>query len=650
MITDEDFLRIVADERRASLGFDNDEDLSDARELALEYYKGEMSDVVTLKNRSQVVSTDVADAVETILPDLVEIFTGDEIASFNPTGEEDEEAAAQETDYLNHVVFSENDGFMCLYTMFKDALITKTGVLKFWWEDYENVEEDEFTGKTTEEALYAQQFGEIVKAEQDEAGLWSFTLRRVDKGGCAKIEAVPPEDFTVGRDTVSLRNATYAAHRSRPRAQQLIDQGYDAKLIEGLPAYGEVDNSLQQARDTAGEHDEQYGYTNPMRLVEIVDHYIRIDADGDGKSELWRVVTGGNESVLIEKEQVEVMPFAAVTPFVVTHRFYGLSVADRLMEVQRIKTALTRMALDAGYFSLNQRMEVAADRANQFTIPDLLRNEPGVPIRSRTGDAVRPVSAGGLNFDPYAALEYFSTVSESRTGIVRNAQGLNPDTLHDTAKGAQALMSAAQKRVRMIARLFAETGVKDLFLGLHTLIRKHATKAQKVRLRNKWTEIDPTSWGARKDMTIEIGVGAGGKEQEALMLREGLAALMQVVQLQGGVSGPFVTPENAHAYLKRFFERGLGFKNADPFISDPGEAQPQEPPPDPKMVEVQQKMQLEQAKLEADITLKREQMQAEIQLKREQMAIEAQLKAVEANTRMNMAQSLSPVRMGGDVG
>src|SRR5205807_4251155 len=101
------------------------------------------------------------------------------------------------------------------------------------------------------------------------------------------------------------------------------------------------------------------------------------------------------------------------------------------------------------------------DRINESTIGDLLRNEPGVPIRSRTGDAIRPVTAGALGFDAFGALEYFSTVAESRTGIVRNAQGLNPDTLHDTAKGAIALMGNAQQRERLIARIYAETGNKD---------------------------------------------------------------------------------------------------------------------------------------------------------------------------------------------
>lgn len=664
LMQDEDFLAIVADERRRSVGFDHDDALAGDRERALNYYKGEMPDVASLPGRSKAVSTDVAEAVETLLPDLVEIFTGGEdVASFRPVGAEDEDGARQETDYVNHVVFNENPGFLTLYTMFKDALLQKTGVVKFWWDPSRTVQDERFSGKSALELQVAAQAGGEIRNLVEgvgEAGqpVFDFTFRRGGSAGGVRISAVAPDDFTIAADAVCLADSPYCAMRSRPRAQDLIAEGYDAELVEQLPAYaGGGEDGLQLARDTAGEHlDGQGTGLGALRTVEVVEHYLRIDADGDGAPELWRIVTGGGETLLLERERVDAVPFAAVTPYLTPHRFYGRSVADLLVEIQRIKTALTRMALDSGYFALNQRQEVALERANHFTIGDLLRNEPGVPVRSKTGDAVRPIAAGGLGFDAFGALEYFSTVAENRTGIVRSAQGLAPDTLHDTAKGAMALMGAAQKRVRLIARIFAETGIKDLFLGVHALVRENATAAAKVRLRGRWVDIDPTAWGARSDMTIEVGLGAGGREHDLMVARELWGLQREIVQAQGGVGGPFVTGRNVHNLLKRMGDLA-GLKGIDGYFSDPAMAPPPAPPgppqPDPALLLAQARTQGEMAvkreRMQAEIALKREQLSAELQLKREQIEAEARLRAMEAQAAVERGAALSEVHVGGDV-
>lgn len=663
-LTDAELLALVSDERKRSIGFDNDSELIEQRERALNYFKGEMPDVPSLPNRSRAVSLDVADAIETILPDLVEIFTGgDDVAVFEPFGEEDEEAAQQETDYINHVVFKENDGWLTLYTFFKDALQSKTGVVKYAWDEGEEVEET-YERKSAVALQKAAETGQIVDGkpcepqEGDEEPYFDFTVKR-KKPGRVCVMAVPPEDFTVASDTtVKLQATTYCAMRSRPRAQELLAQGYDKDKIDALSAYGPFDTGVELARDTVGEHDmPENGSEGPLRRVEVVEHYIRV-FDGK-KPKIYRVLTGNNEDILIEKEEVDRIPFAAITPYVVTHRFYGESVADKLMEIQKINTAITRIMLDNAYFALNQRMQVSENEMSANTIPDLLRNEPGVPIRSKTGSAVTPVPSAGSPFDFFGALEFFATKGEQRTGVVRAAQGLTPDTLHETAKGALALLTQAQKRVRLIARIFAETGVKDLFLGVHALIRKHADQKAVVRLRSKWVDIDPTSWGERADMSIEVGVGAAGKEAELAMLAQQGALLDKIIQMQGGPTGPIINVEQVYNFARMALEKS-GMKAPEKFISDPKEAGPPPPPqPDPAVVEAQAKAELareeatarltldaekakgqgeldrekaalnnelERERAVAEITYKREVAQAEIELKREQLAAELMLK------------------------
>lgn len=658
VLTDDDFLALVAEEHRQSVGFENDDELAKGRERALEYMKGEMPDLPALPNRSSAVSTDLADAVETLLPDLMEVLTGgDDVATFRPHGEEDVEAAAQETDYVNHVLFSENDGWLVLYTKIKDALLSKVGVVKVWPERYEDVEEETFLGKPQIEVEIASQGGEVSGLEATDPDpitgepLFNFKVSRVRERGKVCVQAVPPEDFAVGRDTVVIRDATYCAMRSRPRAQDLIADGYDPELVADLPAYGAASHdTVETARDTAGEHSDGSTLTHTafnLHQVEIVEHYVRVDADGDGAPELWCVVTSGDDAVLLKRERVDRIPFAVSTPYIVTHRLFGQSLFDKLGEIQRIKTALLRMLLDSGWFALNQRHEVAIERMSKTTLSDLLNNVPGAPILSRTGDAVRAVGGGRLDFDVAGALEYVSTMMESRSGIVRNAQGLNPDTLHDTAKGAMALVAAAQKRVRMIARVFAETGVKDLLLLIHAAVRSSPTTAAKVRLRGKWVEVDPTSWGVRNDMAVEIGVGSGGRDMELAALSMVRDAQEKLVSLQGGADGPFVKPGNIYNLAKRLCEVS-GLKGAERYFSDPADQPaeaPAEPEPDPKMMEVEGKLELERYRIEKEHELDRERMLGEFELRKLQMRMEARLQVLG-----DEAGVMEPVRFGGEMG
>lgn len=609
-----DVLSLVRLEMQRAIGFENDTELLADRIRALNYMKGDMvKDVPSLPNRSKAVSSDISDAIETILPDLMEIFTGgDDVVAFIPQKQEDVEAAEQETAYLNHVMFQQNAGFLNFYTAFKDALSLKTGIFMFDWQQDVEESEEEFTSKNVIELQAAAQDGDVVnvKAEQDgtdpgEQPTYSFTIRRKTDKSKAVYWAVPPDDFACAPDTINISETTYCVMRSRPRVQDLIAEGYDEDKVRGLEAYSGIgDQTIQVARDEAGEH-LRNGNTgddsdNDLRQVEIRKHYIRV-LGKDGKLELRCVVTDAQASVELESEKAERIPFAIGSPYLVCHRLYGRSLADMLFEIQRIKTALTRAVLDSTYFTLNQRMEVAMDQANDYTISDLLRNEPGSPVRSKNGNSVRPINAGGLGFDPYGALEYFSTVAEGRTGVVRNAQGLNPDTLHDTASGAMMLLSAAQKRTKMIARILAETLVKQLYLGMHAVIRENATSTQIANLLGKWVPVDPTKWHERDSMTVQVGLGASGKDMEIAAMEKIAGLMTSIVQEQGGATGPIVTLENVFNASTDFAKK-LGVKAPQKYFSDPADPNnpPPAPKPDPEMAKVQGQQQLQTQQMQFD--------------------------------------------------
>ena len=320
---DEDYLlRVCLEAERESVGFENDYDLSHDRIEALNYFRGYMPDMAVPENRSKAQSTDVADAIETVLPDLVEIFIGGEdVATFVAENAGDEAAAKQETEVVNNTILRQNDGFDLVYTAIKDALLSKTGVIKWWWETHDRSTSEQFTGKSLYELGLARQaaandpwtfvedvrqdlFDVEVAREALQNGLpapqpsFSFTVRYDGRGGRVCVETVAPEDFSVARDTVKLREATYCSMRSRPRAQDLIATGYDADKVATLPPYGapSLADQVQQARDTAGEQTQfmAASQSDPyLRQVQIVEHFIRLVGD-DARPATWRVVTGGS--------------------------------------------------------------------------------------------------------------------------------------------------------------------------------------------------------------------------------------------------------------------------------------------------------------------------------------------------------------------
>lgn len=660
-----ELLNILTAQREAAIGFDQDKQLNEDRARALDYYKGEHEGYVAKDlrvegtARSKVVTTEVADFIETAMPDLMEIFGGSEdVLTFRPQSEEDEEQCKQETDHVRHVFYNENDGWQLLYNGIKDALLSKTGVWKYYWDPDPEYEEYETEADETG-LMELQAMGlEITEVgEPDENGLFQVTARKMVRDGRVVVESVAPEDFAVSRHTVQLQDSDYSAHRTRATIQQLRQRGYDQEKIEQLQE--EVDDEdVDFARDAAEEHyDEEDPGHDDLREVEVVEHYIRLDAEKSGDPQLYRVVTGNREQCILELEKRAQVEFSAICPFPMPHRFYGQSAADKIVPLQKWKTSITRLANDGFAFSLHQRPEIALSQVVEGkTIEQLVDNSPGKPFITKNGEGVKMHGSSADTPGMLQYLEYINTVVESRSGFTRNAQGLNPDTLHDTKGGAEILIGAAQKRVRLMARLFAETGLRDLFLGIHELLRSNATMQQTVRLRGKWVQVEPSSWRRRADMDVNIGVGSGGREQDLMAVREFSGVLKEIVAAQGGPKGPIVTMDNLHGFGDYYADR-LGIRGSERFLTDPEMAEQQQgqeidPEAQKAMAEMQakqqefmSKMNLEQQKAFMKEETARMKMNMEAQLKLRQQDMEAALRREDRD-----AANITDVRFGGRVG
>jgi hypothetical protein len=611
---------ILDAEKADSLSSQRASRLASEREQAMAYYQGDMDDMPTVEGRSKAVSTDVFDTIEGMLPDLLEIFAGgDEVVRFDPVGPEDVPMAEQETQYVNHVFLQKNAGFLVLYSMIKDALLSKVGIVKVHWEEKEDEEQETFLDQPEDvfALVQAKPDVEIIEHTANPDGTHDFTVRHRKSYGCAKVEPVPPEEFGISRRARSVRDASYCFHEVSKSQQDLIDAGYDADEIRKLPTYGQETGLEENARDTIEENANAGGDSSlntAMRPIRITEHYIRMDYDGKG-TRLYRVTTGGESCKVLtfngEKSVVPVdfMPFAAMTPVIVTHRFFGRSIADLVMEIQRIKTALLRALLDNAYLAVNPITEVSEENASATTIDDLLVRRPGGLVRTKRNGGINIIEHPGVGDDVFPLFEYQDQVREWRTGITRQGQGMDPNVLNNqSATAAAQLYSAAKARLRLIARIFAETGIKDLFWLLHGTIRKNASQQETVQLSNNWVTVDPRSWKTRNDLTISVGLGTGSKQEQLAGVQLLIGA--QEKALANGLTN-LVSVQNLYNSAKKL-TRLVGEKDPGQFFTDPATAPPPEPKPDPEMVKIQGQLEIEKIQAQADIANTDKKLQADL--------------------------------------
>ncbi|MBP2311893.1 portal protein [Azospirillum soli] len=632
-----------------------DSTLATERAQALEYYLGKpFGDEVD--GRSKVVVTTVRDTIESMLPSLLRIFCSSErVVEFAPHGSEDVEAAEQATDYVNWIFHTDNPGFSILLTWLKDGLLAKTGVVKFWWEEKEEASTSQYTGLDDEAYfLVASEAGaEVVKHEvypapgaqpgQDGAApqLHDVEVTRRTKKGRVVIAAMPPEEFIIDRAARDLEGATLVGHRREVTISDLVAMGYDPDELEGLGGTGS-DAGLSgseeaQVRRPNSEDAGEASADPSQRKVTYTEAYLRVDRDGDGIAELRMVCTAGPSHTLLKDEPADHVPFADWCPVPLSHAFFGLSIADLTMDLQRINSVIMRQTLDNLVLSNNPRVAVVEDDVN---MDDVLNNELGAVIRTRQPGAYQAVGVPFVAGQSLPVLEYLNSVKEDRTGLSRASMGLDPDSLQSTTRAAvAATISASQGKTEMLARVFAETGLKKLFRGVLRLICRHQDRERVIRLRGKWVAVDPRAWNAEMDVTVSVGLGRGSDAER-------LQALMQIKATQEGIiakygpNNPLVTVAQYRATLAAILEIA-GFKDAGRFFLDPAqqpEQPPQPPAPDPKLLEAQARLQIEQQKAQADLELQRMRLEAENALKREAMLLEHQRKMDQMRAELELRE------------
>ncbi len=618
----------IQEEVADSLGYDGE--ISKQREKAIDYYYA-LPFGNEVEGRSQYVDSTVQDTIEWIKPSLMRVFaSGDEMVKFSPHGPEDVAAAAQATDYVNYVFTKDNPGWEILYSWFHDALLQKNGIVKVWWDEYEEEQREEYHNLTDMEyeLLISNKGVEVVEEEEvyEDTTYHNVVIKRSNANGRIRIENVPPDEFLISRESKGIQEARFVCHRVKKNLSELklmypdedfgpedLGGGYNEEMFnsERIARFS-FDNSSDIGYNMGSEHEEA------LREYWLHESFLRTDYDDDGIAELRKVCSVGD--YVFSNEEVDKVPFVSITPLKIPHKFFGLSVADLVMDLQLIKSTLMRNLMDNAY---NQNFGRYAVLEGQANLDDLLTQRPGGVVRVKSPNAIMPLATPPLEPYSFQMLGYLDEVRESRTGVNKNTQGINADALtsHTTATAVNAVMTNAQSRVELIARQFAETGVKELMRCIYELLLKNQDKERVVMLRNEWVPVRPDMWNDKMDCTVSVALGNGSKDQQMMHLSRMLSFAGEA--MKGGLS--IVTEQNMYN-LGAALVKAMGYQNVNDYLTQPTPPQPQQPGPEEQLAQME--VQLKQKELEikaADVQVKMQKIQQEAK----KDAVDAQLKVAE---------------------
>lgn len=671
-MSEKDLNSLLDAQIKDAVGFLNTE-LSKEREEATKYYLGRPFGNEQ-EGRSQYVSRDVQDTIEWIMPQLVEIFLGAERSvEFEPSGDEDVEGANNETDYTNYVIHRQNEGFGVIHDFIKDGLMLKTGVVKHWWDESEIEEREEFNNITDDEVdlllgdpdveiiehtatnIQGQETSEFISAQTHDV-----IILRTSKTGRVMLANIPPEEFLISRRSLSKETTDFSCHRTTKTVSDLIEMGIERSVVikaseQAIEQDDAASSPERLARHSEDSTEPQQGISArtdfAMKELPYEECYLKVDFDGDGIAELRLVTRIGN--IIIVNEEIEEYPWSIWSPIRMPHKLIGRSVSDLIKDIQELKSNLIRAMLDNIHLHNHGKWAVLDGMVN---LDDLLTARPMGIVRQRVIGAVTRLDAPNLPPEAFQMLGYIDHVREERSGVSKASQGLDENALaSNTAVGTvEKVMAAAQMRVLLIARVFAETGMKDLFRSVHNLILRNETKEKIFRVTGKFVTVNPGNFKVREDLIISAGIGSANRTEKIRNLSL-LSQDFQIIVGQGGPDQTLIQPQNVYNLISEKI-RAMGFKNPDSFITNPANVQqkPKEPSVEDKklqleVVKLQREAKFDEIEIQVKVgELKVKQAKQSLEIakfehEKEVDEVETQLKIAELRLEVNQDR---PVKIG----
>lgn len=614
-LTEDQVLNIVTTELANSVSGSYSSETDANREDSLHYYLGTPRGDER-EGRSTIISTDVADAIEWILPQIIKALTSKgPVISFDSLAEEDETQAELETEFTHDVFMKENPGFLNLYTFVKDALMHKNGIFKIYYDTTDDVSQEQYTGLNNQElqmlssdprvtiesmtqAVDQQAMSERQRQvdaahqqlmQQPDPGirqamtqqlqqmmqqpppmLSDVTVTITETEGHAVVECIPLEEFRVAKyhNSLDLSNARFSAHVTLKTRSDLITEGYDPDVIEGAEAdTGDSDRRdfrFTEQGEGAGA-DRNYTEDKSQDLMEVSECIIMIDLEGTGVASLQKITVLGSDDAteILDIEPVTEVPFVSSSAIIMSHKFMGLSIYDRLKQLQDQKTSLWRNIMDNLYLQNNREKEVVEKNVN---IDDLLVSRPGGIKRVKVAGSIRELEVQPIGQEGYQMLGYLDTVRTGRVGVSPDTAGVQPVMGSNVgSEGVERLMTAKEELTGLMVRVIAETGLKEAYKMLRNLLVRNQDSVTSFKFKGKWANVDPTKWGKRSRTTVMVGTGTGDDSRRQ-------AAVSRVLDYQTALVGdPRQTLVDMPQIYKALdtFCITAGLSGADEYFLDP---------------------------------------------------------------------------------
>jgi len=644
-------LRVLKQEETDSASY-YDSEIAEAQSEAMDrFHARPYGDEVD--GRSKVVTHDIEDTINWIMPSLMRAFApSDELITVDDEALDDgHEILKQAADYVSHVWFKDNPGEVVTHDFCFDALLQKIGIIRTYWRDPEPKPAKMLEGVPIEQLTRYQQDPEYEILEQEEIVkeangqpyvCYDIKLKHTPKIGRVGVEAIPCEEFRVSRRAKSIEEADYHAWKRHVFLAPLLKQ-FPAKardLAPGNRSLGsddDVDIATDARRDSrfpdeptvTNEASDTLDDVGRKKVYQNIE-FLRCDYDGDGVVELRRVNRVGD--VILENDAVDESEFSAASPMRVAHRLIGRSLADVLLDIQKIRTVLMRRGLDSLSASTMPRTVVSEDRlANDgSTIDAIMDHGIGdvIKVRGAVAEAMTVLQTPDVSASVLQMIEHMDRRSEEASGVNRHAMGIQPQAITETKGGIEMLQAAANVRVEQIARWLAY-GLEGAMGKVLRLLAAHQDGPRSIKLHGKRVEMDPRRWN--DEMTVRVHVGKAGESRDRQLMGLNLIAQKQeAILMQAGPGNPLVTLQLYRNTLARITE-AMGYRNPGEFFAEiPPDYQPPQPGQDPKAMEVQQKGELAKAELQAKTQLQAAEFQSKQQLQGAELTNKVELAQMQA--------------------
>jgi hypothetical protein len=554
-----------------------DGEIAPQRIKAQRYFDGEV-DIGYEEGRSRVVATKCREVVRGMKPSIQRIFlTSEKPVEFVPRGPEDVQSAEQATQYISYK-FQQHDGYRVLNDVFQDAMVKKAGIAYVYHKDNMETEIHTFTNLTDEAftVIVKEDDVEVLEHEArmtitvDEMGVEIETpehdvkIARSMPHGDLCIESVPPEDFFVDRNARSVDDCYCIGHSTEMRVSDLLAMGFNLDDLAGLDGsdYSTMDDEAEFERRGYATDDDDENTSTASKKITVTTAYMELDIEGSGVPVLYQFLCAGSSYKLLNFYEADQIPYAIFECDPEPHAFFGTSLVDLVMDDQDAATAMLRGVLDNVALTNNPALQIVD---GQVAVEDLLNNEIGRIVRVKSPAAVTEMTVPFTAGQTLPAMQYFDQLVDNKTGVSKMAQGLDPDVLKSSTATAIAASQEGQTgQAEVIARNFAEGGMRQLFRRMLELMVKHTDDEQLMRLNGSFVPVDPRAWDAEMDLIVNVGIGTGRENERAAALQQAFAIQQQVYQTYGPQNG-IVTLTQLRNTMADMLALG-GIRNADRYF------------------------------------------------------------------------------------